>query len=239
MGEIRRFKVGMSVDSLAAAWARQEAAPAGSVVTVGTEISGRRRGGVPWKVAAPEGLMMAMVTRPSIASRQESLLWLAVTLASAKAIETVSARRLPVLWPDTVGEPGDEPACCTNVGVQFGPDRIEHAVLSVRVDLTRLGPAHLDTGRAAVVDGELLLAQLIDELDTAVARLETEPQSVLQEFGELYELMDRVVSAKLLPRGSARGRVAAIDPNGDLVLESPTGMLERIMAANLHSLTLV
>ncbi|MGH1491446.1 MAG: hypothetical protein ACRBK7_18950 [Acidimicrobiales bacterium] len=226
MNEIRRFDVGMSVDALAAAWARQEAAPAGSVVTAGAEISGRRRGGVPWKTAAPNGLMMAMVTRPRIKPRQESLLWLVATLASAKAVETVTGRSRSVLWPDMVGEVDGESVCFTNVGVQLGPDRIEHAVLSVRVDLVK----------AEVDDGERLLTELIEELETAVAKLEADPLTILQTFSDAYGLMDCLVTATLLPRGSARGRVAAIDESGDLVLESTTGMLERIMPSNLRSL---
>ncbi len=226
MNEIRRFDVGMSVDALAAGWARQEAAPAGSVVTVATEISGRRRGGTPWKVGAPNGLMMAMVTRPRLAPRQEALLWLVVTLASAKAIETVTGQPRSVLWPDMVGESGREPVCFTNVGVQLGPDRIEHAVLSVRVDLTQAG----------VDDGERLLAELIEELEAAMAQLDVDALALLQTFSDAYELMDCLVTATLLPRGSARGRVAAIDESGDLVLESTTGMLERVMPSSLRSL---
>ena len=226
MNEIRRFDVGMSVDALAAAWARQEAAPAGSVVTVATEISGRRRGGIPWKIGAPNGLMMAMVTRPRIAPRQEALLWLAVTLAAAKAIKTVTGQPRPVLWPDLVGEAGGEPVCFTNVGVQLGPDRIEHAVLSVRVDLTQ----------AKVDDSERLLTELIEELEAAVALLDADPLAIMQTFSDAYGLMDCLVTATLLPRGAARGRVAAIDESGDLVLESSTGMLERIMPSNLRSL---
>lgn len=228
MNEIRRFDVGMSVDSLAAAWARQEAASAGSVVTVATEISGRRRGGVPWTVGAPDGLMMAMVTRPRIAPRQESLLWPAVTMASARAIETVAGSPQPVLWPDQVGQAGGEPVCFTNVGVQLGPDKIEHAVLSVRVDLGRV--------EVGADDRERLLAELIKELRAAIAQLEAEPLTVIQTFTDAYPLMDKLVTATLLPRGSARGRVAAIDHNGDLVLESTTGMLERIIPSNLRRL---
>lgn len=226
MGEVRRFDVGMSVDALAAAWARQEAAPAGSVVTVATEIAGRRRGGIPWKIGAPNGLMMAMVTRPQIAPRQEALLWLGVTLASAKAIETVTGQPRSVLWPDVVGEAGGEPVAFTNVGVQLGPDRIEHAVLSVRVDLAL----------AKVDNAERLLTELSKELEAALALLEADPPTVLQAFSDAYGLMNCLVTATLHPRGAARGRVAAFDENGDLVIESTTGMLERIMPSNLRSL---
>lgn len=226
MSEIRRFDVGMSIDALAAAWARQESAVHGSVVTVATEISGRIRGGIPWTIGQPDGLMMAMVTRPRLAPRQEALLWLAVTMASATAIEAVTGRPQPVLWPDSVGDPQDDPVCFTNVGVQLGPDRIEHAVLSVRVDLIR----------AEVDDRERLLTDLIKELEVTLAQLEADPLAVVETFSEAYELMDRLVTATLKPRGSARGRIAAIDHNGDLVLESTTGMLERIMASSLRRL---
>ncbi len=216
----------MSVDALAGAWARQEAAPAGSIVTVAAEIAGRRRGGIPWTLRAPDGLMMAMVARPQLAPRQEALLWLGVTLGAAKAMETVAGHPRPVLWPDQVGEVGVDPVCFTNVGVQLGPNRIEHAVLSVRVDLAR----------AEVDDSDRLLTELGNELQEAMAMLDADPLLVVQAFSDGYELMDRLVAATLLPRGAARGRVVAIDESGDLVLESTTGMLERIMPSNLRSL---
>jgi biotin-(acetyl-CoA carboxylase) ligase len=214
----------MSVDALAAAWARQEAAPHGSVVTVATEIAGRRRGGIPWTIGKPDGLMMAMVTRPRIEPRQEALLWLAVTLAAAEAIEAVSGRLHRVLWPDSVSNIEADPVCYTNVGVQLDPSRIEHAVLSVRADLNRAG----------IDDRERLLTELIAALEVTMAQLEADPLVVMETFSESYALIDRPVTATLLPRGSARGRIAAIDHNGDLVLESTTGMLERIMASKLR-----
>jgi len=228
VSEIRRFEIGMSVDALASAWARQEGASAGSVVTVATEISGRCRGGVPWQVRDPDGLMMAMVARPRIPPRQEGLLWLAVTLAAAGAIEAVTGRQGHVLWPDSVSIDGDEQICFTNVGVQLGPDRIEHAVLSVRVHLALAG----------IDDRERLLGALTEALGAVLLQLETDPDALIDAFCRGYELMDRLVKVTLLPRGSARGRVAAIDLDGDLVLESTTGMLERISAASLRYLEL-
>jgi len=50
--------------------------------------------------------------------------------------------------------------------------------------------------------------------------------------------MDELVLAKLLPRGEARGRSTAVDSDGFLVLESTTGMLERIAPASLRTLDL-
>ena len=77
---------------------------------------------------------------------------------------------------------------------------------------------------------------LIEELEAAMAQLDVDALALLQTFSDAYELMDCLVTATLLPRGSARGRVAAIDESGDLVLESTTGMLERVMPSSLRSL---
>jgi len=97
-------------------------------------------------------------------------------------------------------------------------------VLSVRVDLNRAG----------IDDRERILTELIASLEVTMAQLEADPLVVMETFSESYALIDRPVTATLLPRGSARGRIAAIDHNGDLVLESTTGMLERIMASKLR-----
>ena len=64
MSEPRRYEVAMSVEALASAWARTENAPDGAVVVADSEISGRLRGGTPWRAAGDDALIMAMVIRP-------------------------------------------------------------------------------------------------------------------------------------------------------------------------------
>lgn len=220
----------MSVEALAAAWARQENAAHGSVIVLANEISGRLRGGVPWTVSEPDGLMMGMIARPKIAPFQEALLWLATSLATVQAMDQVLERAHEIVWPDTICTSDGVRICSTNVAVQLGPGRIEHAILVVRADLAVLGADRAKVNAANLVDA------LTANLGSAVAQLEADPLTTIDLFTERCSIIDRRVNITLLPRGQARGTVAAVDADGFLVLQSNTGMLERIAPSSLRSI---
>ena len=217
----------MSLEALASAWARQEKAPSGSTLVVANEVSGRLRGGVPWTVGEPNGLMMAVVVRPVIEPLQESLLWLVVTLAAQRALESVGSD-VGIEWPDRVIRSGSQDGGAANVTVQLGPGKIEHAVLAVRMDLPSLG---VDVSRR-----QRLIDSVQTEIQIALRTLESDPVDLIDAFTQRWTAIGQFLSVSLLPRGSMRGKAVAIDPNGDLVLESATGMLERVMPANLRDL---
>lgn len=225
MSEIRRYPVGMSLEALAGAWARTEHGEHGSVVVIANEIAGRLRGGVPWRLGEPDGLMMAMILRPKISPLQEALLWLSVSLAATQACDAAASGEHAALWPDGVERESDGERCCyTNVSVQLGPGRVEHAILSVRADLAKLEVTHED-----------LLSALMPSIKSTVSLLESDPLALINSFSDRCTMVNRQVKVRLLPRGQARGRVAAIGPEGFMVLESATGMLERVAPASLHS----
>ena len=219
----------MSVEALASAWARTDDAPDGAVVVIGSEISGRLRGGIPWRLAGDDALMMAMVVRPALNPLQEPLLWLVATLAAADALVDVSGEEHGVIWPDSVVSlRGENLRSSINVIVQLGPGRIEHAVLAVRTSLDGL-----------TADKKQLLEALEHRLSSATRLVESDALVMLETFNDRCSIINRQARVSLLPRGEARGRVAAVDPDGFIVLESPTGMLERIAPAALRSLELI
>jgi BirA family biotin operon repressor/biotin-[acetyl-CoA-carboxylase] ligase len=218
----------MSVEALASAWARTENAADGSVVVADSEISGRLRGGTPWRAASGDVLIMAMVIRPTIDPLQEALLWLVASLGTANALADVTNNEHTVRWPDTViRSDSDAVQSLVNVTTQLGPGRVEHAVLAVRT--------HLD-GLDATKDE--LLASLEQQLQEATRLLESDSLALLEMFNDRCSVMNKRARVSLLPRGEARGRVTAVDKDGFLVLESSTGMLERIAPASLRSLEL-
>ena len=219
----------MSVEALASAWARTENAPDGAVVVADSEISGRLRGGTPWHAAGDDALIMAMVIRPSVDPLQEALLWLVASLGVADALEDVAGEGHAIIWPDTITSPNsDSVRSAVNVTVQLGPGRIEHAVLAVRTHFDGL----------EVTKGQLQAA-LVRHLLAATRLAESDALALLETFNDRCAVMNRRALVSLLPRGEARGRVTAVDADGFLVLESSTGMLERIAPASLRALELV
>lgn len=218
----------MSVEALASAWARTENAPDGSIVVADSEISGRLRGGTPWRVDGADALIMAMVIRPTIDPLQEALLWLVASLGAANSLTDVSGNAHMIRWPDTImGTDGEAVQASVNVTTQLGPGRVEHAVLAVRTHLGGLG-----AGR------EQLLSALGQRLHEVTRLVERDSLALLEAFSDQCSVMNERVRVSLMPRGEARGRVTAVDKDGFLVLESSTGMLERIAPASLRSLDL-
>jgi len=226
---MRRYEVAMSVEALASTWARTDNAPDGAIIVAGREISGRLRGGTPWRAAGDDALIMAMVIRPSLDPLQEALLWLVASLGVADALADITGNSHPVIWPDTVArDDGDSVRSSVNVTVQLGPGRIEHAVLAVRTHLDGLD-----------VTREQLLGALEQQLLAATRLVETNSLALVGTFNDRCSVMNRRALVSLLPRGEARGRITAVDADGFLVLESSTGMLERIAPASLRKLELV
>jgi len=232
VSELRHYEVAMSVEALASAWARTENAPDGSMLVADSEISGRLRGGTPWQTGGSEALIMAMIVRPSIDPLQEALLWSVASLGVADALTEVTGHNHAVTWPDTVvrvgGSGAGSPQSRVNVAVQLGPGRVEHAVLAVR---TRLDAIHASKER--------LLAGLEHHLQAATRLVESDSLALLDAFNDGFSMINRRARVSLLPRGEARGRVTAVDRDGFLVLESSTGMLERIAPSSVRSIELV
>lgn len=219
----------MSIEALASAWARTENAPSGAVVVIDNEIAGRLRGGTPWRVTSGEALTMGMVIRPFLSPLQETLLWLVASLGTADALVEATGDEYGVSWPDTVVKSDDDTQrSSTNVMVQLGPGRIEHAILAVRTRLNGIEASK-----------EQLLSLLSKHLLAVTALAETDSLAMLETFNNRCTNLNQRARVSLLPRGEARGRVVSVDSDGFLVLESSTGMLERIAPASFRSLEMV
>ena len=222
----------MSVEALASSWARGEQAPDGAVVVVDNEISGRLRGGEPWTVGGADGLMFAMVSRPDIDPLQEALLWLPASMAAADALVAVTGTDHAVLWPDRVISGHDETRrCAVNVAVQLGPGRVTHAIFAVRLDLRDVSEREL-----APITLDAFVPTYVESARRYVDLLSSDPDELLTRYAGRSAQMGERVRVKLAPRGESRGRVTGVDRDGFLVLESPTGMVERIAPASLQSI---
>lgn len=229
---VQRHAIGVSVEALASAWARRDAVPGGSVVVVDSEIAARRRLGEPWSAATGDALALAMVLRPDIAPSLEGLLWLVGTLAAAESGAACSDLHMAICWPDTleVVESNDAVAF-TNVVTQLGPGCIEHSVISIRFLLSGLGLTESDRTD--------LFHHAVLELDGAVSLLVEDPQGLIDAVTERASTIGNRVKVALLPRGEARGKATAVDPEGRLVLETPTGMLDYVSVDSLRAIETV
>lgn len=229
---VQHHAVGLSVEALASAWARRDNVPGGSVVIVDSEIAGRRRLGEPWSGDSGGSLAFGMILRPDIELSHTNLLWLVGALAANESAAACSNVEVAIHWPDTVQLAYSKvPVGFVNVVSQLGPGRVEHAVVSLRFSLSGLG--------LSGTDGAELLDRAVLELDSASSLLADDRQHLIDAVTERTSAIGRRVKAALLPRGEARGRATAIDPQGQLVLETPTGMLENVAVDGLRDIKYV
>lgn len=221
---VRRVEVGISVEALVQQWARQEGGPAGAAVVVATEVAGRRRNGVEWR--ATDALAVGVLARPvNLEPDRVELGWLAASLAAAVAADRLWGGVHTCRWPDGVelgtdGPTGvDRPEIVAGSTAALGPGRVDHVVL-----VARIAPVGSVDRRRDIE------AALVDGLRSATAALDR-PDELLNEYRRRCQTLGRVVSGRLLPTGSARGRAVAIDEGGALVLESDTGFRQRVTVA--------
>jgi len=226
----RHFEVAVSAEALALAWARREAATAGSVVIVDHEISPRGRLGRLWPGAQERTAVIAIVWRPMLRAEQADLVWIAASLGlltSVRALLGPSATGL--WWPDLVVDAGERRIGETRAEVQLGPGRVASAVITARLDLDAFPGASRDTAVECLIAG----------LDSAGDHLDGDIDLLRVAYADSCVLVGRRVTARLLPQGAARGTVRGVDALGRLELASVTGLVERVTIVGLDRLEVV
>lgn len=220
--EFRHFPVGISVEQLAMSWARTEAGLTGSAVMIDHEIGGRQRLGIPWKTPSAQGLSCAVIIHPAFPADAEDVLWVVGLAAAARAASVAQVR---AGWPDLLfGRDGTQVGA-VGLGVHVDRGTIPRAVVSLRLDLGSLGSAFED--RRAIAE------RFVTEVVRCTTLAKDMCADLLEEYAGVSSLIGNRVKATLLPKGDTRGKATAVDPIGRLVLESPTGMLERLSPMNV------
>ena len=223
----RRFPVAINAEALALAWIRQEGAPTGAIVVPDHEVSPRGRLGRLWTHPQERTAVLAMVWRPDLDAVGADLVWLAAglgLLAGARALTGNPA--LGLWWPDQLVDAGEDEIGQVRAEVQLGPGRVTSAVVTARLDLGAFGDVDRDVAINAMTEG-LLEAMSLGDGD---------PARLLDRYRGACVLTGRTVVAHLLPRGTARGKVAGFDALGRLELASTTGLVEKIPLDNLDRL---
>ncbi|MBA2280415.1 MAG: hypothetical protein M3527_01380 [Actinomycetota bacterium] len=229
---IRRFPVGLSAEALALAWARTDQGPAHGAVVVEREVSARGLHGRLWATPAESTLAVSVILRPVLPADEADVVWLAGGLAAVMgAVAAGASPDLATCWPDAVVNIAtNEPVAMVKAESQLGPGRVRSAVVTVRFDLRRLGL----TGQA-----EGLLTSVLEAMVAAAADLDEDASGVAALYSARCSLVGSRAKATLLPKGESRGVVRTADRQGRLVLESATGMVERIGIHQLRALEVV
>jgi biotin-(acetyl-CoA carboxylase) ligase len=187
--------------------------------------------GQAWEVPQASSLVLATVLRPPVPPEEADVGWLVAGLGALNGAEAVTGRELALWWPDRVIE-GDVGSVVASIKAesQLGPGEVRASVVTVRLDLGRLG---LGADRR-----EELLEAVVGALDQAAGELDDASQGVAAAYEQRCALLGQRVKLRILPKGETRGTARGVDRGGGLELASATGMIERISVDMLRDLVL-
>jgi biotin-(acetyl-CoA carboxylase) ligase len=229
---MRHFAVAISSEAMAMAWANQEDAPQGAVVVVDHEINPRGLHGRLWDSPPSDTQASSIVLRPPVSAEEGDVSWLVAGLAALEAAEDVTGRQFATWWPDEIVDADSkDPVAATRAEVQLGPGQVKSAVITLRLDLVRLG---LDgDGRDRLLDA------LIGAADRLCGNLTEGAAATAAVYESRCSLMGERVKVRLRPKGETRGVVRRVDKAARLEIEAMSGMLERVGVDQLQELTVV
>ena len=227
----RDHAIAVSVDAVAASWARTEHAPHGAVVVVGQEISPRGRNGGLWEVEPEQTVALAIVVRPGLDPAEADALWLAVGLAVVDAIESVGGRFGSARWPDAVTVDDRTEMAAYNISTQLGPGVIRAATLAIRVDLT--------VARLPLRARADLVEQLHDRVLARIAEVESDPDAIAARYAQISVLRSRSIKVRLLPNGTARGIAQGFSSSGAILIGATPDVCEAIAVDVVGSIQII
>jgi BirA family transcriptional regulator, biotin operon repressor / biotin---[acetyl-CoA-carboxylase] ligase len=197
----------------------------GSVVVADEQTAGRGRRGRTWLTPPGSGLALSVALRPRIAAGDAWQLGLAVALAASDACSRISPVGLK--WPNDLVAPDGRKVGGILVETVVSGERLEGAVVGVGINVRwprAEMPAELAARATSLVDlagrpvDRVALARdLLEHLEDEVAAIEAGSSPIERYRARCTTLGALVVVATA--DGELRGRAAALDATGSLVIE--------------------
>lgn len=203
----------------------ERGAPSGTLVLADAQTRGRGRGGKRWDSAPGAGLWMTLIDRPTDASGLE-VLSLRVGLRAARALDRFAPSPVALKWPNDLMLPGGKLGGIL-VEVRWRERRPEWVALGIGINLQLTGvPGAASLGGSATSgedarapDRAEVLAEILPALRAACRRAGALSADELGDFAARDWARGRRVRA---PR---EGIVAGISPAGELVIDTPAGIV--------------
>ncbi|MDH3442552.1 MAG: biotin--[acetyl-CoA-carboxylase] ligase [Deltaproteobacteria bacterium] len=225
-----------------ARWLAEQGEPEGAVVIAEQQTRGRGRLGRRWFSPAYVNLYCSIILRPTLDPRQAPQITLAAAVALADAIESVSPVAAKIKWPNDILAGGKKLAGVLTEAVSKS-NKIEFVILGIGVNVNfplesmppdiRERAASLSHLAGASIRRETLLRRLIQDLDRCYGILEESGfAAIAPRWQARFELRDRRVRVAMTD-GTVTGRAVGIDGEGALMIETPDGERQRILAGDV------
>ncbi len=219
-----------------------EGAPEGTIVVAEAQLKGKGRRGRSWFSPAGQGIYVSVILRPRVPPAEATLLVLMAAVAAAEALLSHADLPVSVKWPNDILVGGKKIAGILTE-MRLDGDRIDHVVIGMGVNVNT--PAEslppeiaaiatslsAETGRTFSRAG--LLRTYLEKLEgwyTLFRERRFEP--IRGRWLEIARIIGKSVKIAGVDR-IYEGEVVDIDPNGFLILKSPDGALQRILAGDV------
>lgn len=232
------YEVIDSTNTRAVALARASA-PEGTLVLAEEQTAGRGRLGRRWHAPKGSSLLMSLILRPPILSRQAQRVTMIISLAAIQAIAQVSGLRAGIKWPNDIVL-GDKKVggILTELGVHG--ERLDYVVvglgLNVNLDVSSLPDLMAPATSLSAEAGRLVLrlGLLLALLEGAEARYERLCQgwSPHEEWREHLVTLGQMVRVGT-PEEVIEGLAEDVDADGALQVRTKGGVLRSVWVGDV------
>ena len=239
--DVRVFEETTSTNDVVEKLAR-DGVKEGAVVFAESQTKGRGRLGRKWMSPARKGLWFSILLRPGLRPQQATQLTVAGATALWRAIESQTALRPEIKWPNDILVRGKKVAgILTELSAEL--DRVKHVILGIGVDVNQSAgefPSELrksatslriETGR--LISRPELAVAILRELDSDYSRVSAGRfAAIADEWEEHCTTIGRDVTIRIGDR-QIRGRAESLGEDGALLLRTDHGHLERISGGDV------
>jgi BirA family biotin operon repressor/biotin-[acetyl-CoA-carboxylase] ligase len=219
-----------------------EGTPEGTIVVAETQLRGKGRRGRSWFSPAGQGIYVSVILRPRIPPSEAPRLVLMAAVAAAEALLAHAAVPVTVKWPNDILVGGKKIAGILTE-MHLYRDRIAHVVIGMGVNVNT--PAESLPPEIAAIATSLRIAtgqtfSRTELLRTYLEKLEAWyalfRERRFEPIRERWLDLARIIGKQVKIAGVGRdyeGEVVDIDPNGFLILKSPDGAIQQILAGDV------
>lgn len=239
--DIRVFQETASTNDVVEKLAR-DGAEEGAVVFAESQTRGRGRLGRKWISPAGRGLWFSVLLRPDLRPQEATRLTVASATALRRAIESQTGLKPKIKWPNDILVHGRKVAgILTELSAEL--DHVKYVILGIGVDVN-LNPSEFPpelrkvaTSLKAELDKAVsrpdLAVAILRELDNDYARIGASQFTALadewQEHGTTigHDVVIRIGGREI------HGRAESLGEDGELLLRTDHGHLERIIGGDV------
>jgi BirA family biotin operon repressor/biotin-[acetyl-CoA-carboxylase] ligase len=219
-----------------------EGAPEGTIVVADAQLRGKGRRGRSWFSPAGQGIYVSVILRPRVPPSEATQLVLMAAVAAAEALLVHAAVPVRVKWPNDILVGGKKVAGILTE-MRLERDRVDHVVIGMGVNVNT--PAETMPPEIAATATSLravagrnfsrveLLKTYLEKLEAYYALLKAMHfEAIRTRWLELAQIIGKQVKIAGVGR-TYEGEAVDIDANGFLILRSPDGAIERILAGDV------